>query len=90
MSDYTELNGNINYCMIYKELAYKARRLSTFHKNSYIKMKPVLLRLCKNDSSKELVAFLQANGYDIQYKQSVNSLIIDNIIKDKDTIILQL
>jgi hypothetical protein len=84
LSDYTELYDNINYCMIYKELAHKIKGRSSFNNRSYIKMTPRLLKLCKEDSSKELIMFLESNGYDMRYNLPV---IVDDSIGDKDTIL---
>jgi hypothetical protein len=46
-----------------------------------------LLKLCKEDSSEELIMFLESNGYDMRYNLPV---IVDDSIGDKDTILYKM
>ena len=89
LSDYKEF-PNDEYCIIYKELANKARRLPRTNNNSYIKMTPELLELCRYNASIELIDFLKANGYDTNISNMSNAsntgIRSNDSIKYKDTI----
>ena len=85
ISGYTNVGGNS--CLIYKELAQKARQIPKTNGHSYIQMTPELLELCQRRCSIDLMEFLEDNGYNIDSNSASNVSNTSSDLHNKNTLI---